>query len=144
MGVCRPIHSATETEGECISLGIYFILLLLFSIRKKEPDTIAGSNPTVSTTVNTIKHLQLLRPLTTPLGVANQQICKLQTASSDLSIYRHVSLIGQCSLWSSLETIVLLVVSHSCACARKLITTIFLHIEYSTTLYFTAKPLWHL
>ena len=96
------------------------------------------------TTLNTIQLLQLLCLLTTPLGVANQQICKLQTASSDLSIYRHVSLIGQCSLWSSLETIVLLVVSHSCACARKLITTIFLHIEYSTTLYFTAKPLWHL
>ena len=144
MGVHQRIHCATETEGESISLDIYFILLHLISIRQKEPGTIAGSNPTVSTTLNTIQISELFRPPATPLGVANQQICKLQTASSDLSIYVQVALIGHCYLWSSLETIVLLVVSHSCACTRRLITTMFLHIEYSTSFPFTAKPLWHL
>ena len=91
----RPNHCATETEGYCISFDIYFILLQLLSIRDK---TIAGSNPPVSTTANTFKQSQLLRPLTTPLGLANQQICKLQTASFDLSIYAQGSLIGLCYL----------------------------------------------
>ena len=50
------------------------------------------------TTLNTIQLLQLLCLLTTPLGVANQQICKLQTASSDLFIYTQCLLIGFCSL----------------------------------------------
>ena len=95
LGVDHDIHRATGTD-DIGYLDIYILYFANSSICKKEPGNIAGSNPTVSTTPNTIQATELLRPPATPLGVANQQICKLQTASSDLSIYAQESLIGLC------------------------------------------------
>ena len=64
---------------------------------KKKPANIAGSNPTL----HYCKHHPAVRtapPTYHTLGCGNQQICKLQTASSDLFIYTQCLLIGFCSL----------------------------------------------
>ena len=62
-------------------------LAKLFSISNKKPANIAGSSPTFSSAPIATQLTEVLYIPATSLGVANQQICKLQTASSDLSIY---------------------------------------------------------
>ena len=91
LGIQRGIHYTTDTEGYYISLNRYF----LTSQRQEGTCQLHRFKPhCVHYCKHHSGHTTALLNCHHLLGVANQQICKLQTASSDLSIYAQESLIG--------------------------------------------------
>ena len=91
LGIQGDIHYTTHAEGYYISLHIYFWTSQrqegTCQLHRFKPHCVhyCKHHPGHRTALLNCHHL---------LGVANQQICKLQTASSDLSIYAQESLIG--------------------------------------------------
>ena len=91
LGIQRGIHYTTDTEGYYISLNRYFLTSQrqegTCQLHRFKPHCVHywKRHPGHTTGLLSCHHLS---------GVANQQICKLQTASSDLSIYAQESLIG--------------------------------------------------
>ena len=91
LGIQGDIHYTTEPEGYYISLNIYFLTSQrqegTCQLHRFKPHCVhyCKHHPGHRTALLNCHHL---------LGVANQQICKLQTACSELSIYAQESLIG--------------------------------------------------
>ena len=91
LGIQGDIHYTTDAEGYYISLDIFFWTSQrqegTSQLHRFKPHCVhyCKHHPGHRTALLNRHHL---------VGVANQQICKLQTASSDLSIYAQESLIG--------------------------------------------------